>query len=364
MKKKNSYVYFIGREIDTKTERLGGPQRAAKEIQKIDLSSHSICKHFNSKYDFNLILWDIIVKRKEVSCLHISDANAWSSLIGILAALLLMPVSVTVQGHISSEVMVKEKGNIWSGYLQDVLIYLSRRTTTVFAPSEWPKYFGHLASEKNVVCIPNGCSLINDDNNLHINIPNKEPKSKVNITTVGGTRTVKGMSFLINNLDYLSRNNEGFNLSLHLFGGKGENHDRLMKLPDKLDISYHGFIPQKELFKFYSQRTDLYIQSSRYEPFGMAPLEALCCGVPIFVTKRCGLVHYFGNNIYETDSLSGIFEYGSSDSFNRVIRGALSMVYSSSTSYEKGRARVSKQKLSVFKWKNIYKKYTRVWRNI
>lgn len=48
-------------------------------------------------------------------------------------------------------------------------------------------------------------------------------------------------------------------------------------------VTFTGFVPDSEMNHFYNSG-DLMVYTSRYEGFGMAPLEAMSCGVPVIST--------------------------------------------------------------------------------
>lgn len=66
----------------------------------------------------------------------------------------------------------------------------------------------------------------------------------------------------------------------------------LRQLANSLGIAdrvlFRGYIPDEELADYY-RAADVFALSSRYEPFGMAAIEAMACGVPAVITTEGGL---------------------------------------------------------------------------
>jgi mannosylfructose-phosphate synthase len=69
-------------------------------------------------------------------------------------------------------------------------------------------------------------------------------------------------------------------------------HDELTTLVAELGLEtrvrFGSFIPDEELADYF-RAADVFVLSSRYEPFGMTAIEAMACGTPTVVTVHGGL---------------------------------------------------------------------------
>jgi mannosylfructose-phosphate synthase len=61
---------------------------------------------------------------------------------------------------------------------------------------------------------------------------------------------------------------------------------RKLKLTDR--VKFDGFVSDRDLANHY-RAADVFVLSSRYEPFGMTAIEAMACGTPTVVTTHGGL---------------------------------------------------------------------------
>ena len=94
----------------------------------------------------------------------------------------------------------------------------------------------------------------------------------------------------------------GENLNAHEQKLLGELKDLAASLRLTDRIRFGGFVPDADLADYY-RAADVFVLSSRYEPFGMTAIEAMACGTPTIVTLHGGLwkALTFGRNALFTD---------------------------------------------------------------
>lgn len=70
--------------------------------------------------------------------------------------------------------------------------------------------------------------------------------------------------------------------------------DGLQQMIARGEVRLTGYVPQKDLPTLYAGAR-LFVYPSLYEGFGLPPLEAMACGVPVIVSKRASLPEVVGN---------------------------------------------------------------------
>ncbi len=117
------------------------------------------------------------------------------------------------------------------------------------------------------------------------------------VLALGRLATNKGYDLLIDGFSVLAERVPEARLRLAL---GGENMDPqetaiLQKLKDQVAalglsdrVEFSSFIPDEDLPDYY-RAADLFVLSSRYEPFGMTAVEAMASGTPTVVTIHGGL---------------------------------------------------------------------------
>jgi mannosylfructose-phosphate synthase len=117
------------------------------------------------------------------------------------------------------------------------------------------------------------------------------------VLALGRLATNKGYDLLIDGFSVLAERVPEARLRLALGGETLDQQEETilaqlkqqvtdLGLKDRVDFS--GFIPDEDLPEMY-RAADLFVLSSRYEPFGMTAIEAMASGTPAIVTIHGGL---------------------------------------------------------------------------
>jgi mannosylfructose-phosphate synthase len=117
------------------------------------------------------------------------------------------------------------------------------------------------------------------------------------VLALGRLATNKGYDLLLKAFAVLAKRDAEALLHLAVGGSKLDPQEKrllgeLKALSQKLDLTkrvkFTGHIPDAALADHY-RAADLFVLSSRYEPFGMTAIEAMACGTPTLVTIHGGL---------------------------------------------------------------------------
>ena len=108
--------------------------------------------------------------------------------------------------------------------------------------------------------------------------------------------------------------------------GDGAERRRLMDLATALNLNGRVcFAGWQDDIRSFLLQGDLFVLPSRYEPFGIAVLEAMACGIPIIATRCHGPVEILDNDSawlcdVDEDALTGALESAISDPDGRRQR--------------------------------------------
>jgi len=116
------------------------------------------------------------------------------------------------------------------------------------------------------------------------------------ILYVGTIQPRKNLATLIEAFHLLKRE-QGISSKLVIVGRKGWLYDQLFSRINELgleeEILFTGFVPDEEL-PFIYDRAAVFVYLSLFEGFGLPPLEAMACGVPVITSNTTSLPEVVG----------------------------------------------------------------------
>ena len=174
------------------------------------------------------------------------------------------------------------------------------------------------------------------------------------ILSVNSIEPRKNISRLLDAFSILKKKS-GFIHKLVLVGrqawGQNEIADKVKCLKLENDIIMLGYVPIDDLIALYNF-ADLFVFPSIYEGFGLPPLEAMACGVPIVASKIPTLQEIIG------DAAVFIDPYDANDIASK-IEGVIGDSRTYADLREKGLKRVK-----LFSWLKVVEKTIDVYKSI
>jgi glycosyltransferase involved in cell wall biosynthesis len=118
------------------------------------------------------------------------------------------------------------------------------------------------------------------------------------ILSTGTIEPRKNYSALIKAFNYIKHNNNNFDFKLVIVGRTGWKSESTYKerelSPYKDDILFTGRVSDKELVQIYNQ-AEIFVYPSLFEGFGLPPIEAMSCGLPVIASDSSSLKEVVGN---------------------------------------------------------------------
>lgn len=151
------------------------------------------------------------------------------------------------------------------------------------------------SNEKKISTIYEGVSL----KNIHQDYIDTTAHLRYTITKpfliyVGSAYPHKNLENLILSLDEITTQ---YDIELFLVGRKDFFYQRLEQEMPRPYIKYLEYVPDKDLAYLFQQAT-AYVFPSRYEGFGLPPLEAMAHGCPVISSDASCLPEVLGNAAY------------------------------------------------------------------
>jgi glycosyltransferase involved in cell wall biosynthesis len=168
------------------------------------------------------------------------------------------------------------------------------RVLTISETTRRDLLMGYSLDPARVVAIPIGVSTAFLDGAGEGGPPSGFPRPF--LLYVGGLDPLKNVPFLVEVLDRLRREEPG--MRLVVAGEAGPRRDDLLERARRLGLGDHvlapGFIDDRRLTAAYREAA-AFVFPSRYEGFGLPPLEAMAAGCPVVSTTAGALAEVLGD---------------------------------------------------------------------
>lgn len=168
----------------------------------------------------------------------------------------------------------------------------------VFKWSRWPVLFSgvsevvvrdvaSLVKNQNVIVLPNALNV----HEWEVTPVERDPQEIWIVSVMRLFRKKRGKALVRLLPKVLKRIPENIRVKLKIIG-EGPKRESLEKQIKRLGleniVELPGYRTREELREIFS-RTDIYVQPTRWESFGLAALEARCAGLPIVAKSRGGV---------------------------------------------------------------------------
>jgi len=136
-------------------------------------------------------------------------------------------------------------------------------------------------------------------NRIDKNILKKYKIDKKYILSVGTIEPRKNIMTLIKVFNRLKQKSAGFDYKLIIAGRTGWKSEATYTerdmSPYREDILFIGRVPDSDLVQIYNQ-AELFVYPSLFEGFGLPPLEAMSCGLPVIAFNNSSLKEVIGDS--------------------------------------------------------------------
>jgi len=136
-------------------------------------------------------------------------------------------------------------------------------------------------------------------NRIDKNILKKYKIDKKYILSVGTIEPRKNLITLIKAFNRLKQKSAGFDYKLVIAGRTGWKSEATYRerdmSPYREDILFIGRVPDSDLVQIYNL-AELFVYPSLFEGFGLPPLEAMSCGLPVIAFNNSSLKEVIGDS--------------------------------------------------------------------
>jgi glycosyltransferase involved in cell wall biosynthesis len=172
------------------------------------------------------------------------------------------------------------------------------------------------------------------------------PASKIHLFTLRNLEPRMGLDNLIEAIGLLKKKK----LDVHLvIGGEGPERRKLQHLIRKfrllMDITMPGFIPNRELSKYYGAADFFILPTRQLEGFGLVTIESMACETPVLGTPIGAT-----NEILDNFNSKLLFRDTTPESIAEGIQTAIQRIFLDIHKYNKLRVRCREYVQKNFSW--------------
>ncbi|MCW0481940.1 glycosyltransferase family 4 protein [Gaoshiqia sediminis] len=261
---------------------------------------------FTGKYGADLlteihnysIIGEYIAKSGEFDLIHAHDWLTYPA--GVLAKKATgKPLVIHVHatdfdrsgGHVNPDVFWIEKQGMEAA---DAIISVSNHTKRIIVEK-----YG--ISPEKIYTVHNGVEPV-------AAIANPQKKEVKTVTFLGRITLQKGPQYFIEVARKVLQKMESVEF---VMAGSGDMTAQMVAMVNKYGLTdkfqFPGFLCGEQVQEMYT-RSDVYIMPSVSEPFGIAPLEAMHCRVPVIISKQSGVSevvkHAIAVDFWDTDAMA------------------------------------------------------------
>lgn len=268
-----------------------GPANVTKEYLK-RLKKGTLYQKFNLK---PLRAAEIFIKSLFCDCILMSGYSAQNLLCIKAAKILKKKTAYIVHGAITYENEINKEENANMSSIEektlegaDMLIAVSEKF------SEWLiEHYPNYANKIDYVTNGVDFEVIRKSAQLKDSIK----RNSSQVMSIGGGMPRKAILQICHAIEIL--NKEGLNLKLIVIGKDGYDTEMINGFSF---VENRGLVSNEEKTRLFYE-SELFIQNSLFETFGLAPVEALSCGVSILTSKAAGVLDIL-DGVTETDIIS------------------------------------------------------------
>ncbi|MBM7037697.1 glycosyltransferase family 4 protein [Vibrio ulleungensis] len=298
--KSSTNILFVG---DLKNNR--GPAVVNKYLYEV-LGSDVFFLNERTKFRNYIAFLGKFYKCEVIVCSGISLLGLLSSIFSLLVN---KKIVYLMHGAIELEKEYKNYDRL-SIIIEKILLKKARKIICVshMYKERLSKNYYYQKYTSKVVVIPNGFSFKSApiENVNNINSPELDRISecltkikKRKILSVGGGRKEKNIINICRAIA-LSKENT---YELIVVGADGPDTEEIKSYSF---VNYIGEVTQQQLFKIYSF-VDLYVQFSKLESFGMAPVEAVLHDCDLLLSNDVGISEYVSSEyVFDADDIVGL----------------------------------------------------------